>query len=340
MSVTIRQISELSGVSRGTVDRVLNGRGRVSPEKEALVRRVAEQLGYKPNLAGKALAAKKKSYTVGVLLTAEGVSFFDEVIRGAEQAALELADYGVTVLVERIKGYDVAVQLAGIERLRNRVNVLILNPINEPEIAAALDALAEEGKAVITLNTDIEGSRRLCYIGPDYPRSGRAACGMMGLLLGGKGRIGVFTGSVRILGHNQRVAGVREVIRERFPEMTVEDIDETGDDDAVAYRAAQRMLRENPGLDGMVLLAAGSAGVCRAVLELPAGERPRIVAMDSVPSTVEMLKIGVIQATVCQQPFTQGYQAVQQAFRFLVQGEQPREERIFMETEIRIRETV
>lgn len=340
MSVTIRQISELSGVSRGTVDRVLNGRGRVSPEKEALVRRVAEQLGYKPNLAGKALAAKKKSYTVGVLLTAEGVSFFDEVIRGAEQAALELADYGVTVLVERIKGYDVAVQLAGIERLRNRVNVLILNPINEPEVAAALDALAEEGKAVITLNTDIEGTRRLCYIGPDYLRSGRAACGMMGLLLGGKGRIGVFTGSVRILGHNQRVAGVREVIRERFPEMTVEDIDETGDDDAVAYRAAQRMLRENPGLDGMVLLAAGSAGVCRAVLELPAGERPRIVAMDSVPSTVEMLKIGVIQATVCQQPFTQGYQAVQQAFRFLVQGEQPREERIFMETEIRIRETV
>ena len=142
------------------------------------MRRVAEQLGYKPNLAGKALAAKKKSYTVGVLLTAEGVSFFDEVIRGAEQAALELADYGVTVLVERIKGYDVAVQLAGIERLRNRVNVLILNPINEPEVAAALDALAEEGKAVITLNTDIEGTRRLCYIGPDYPRSGRAACGI------------------------------------------------------------------------------------------------------------------------------------------------------------------
>ena len=58
---TIKQISELSGVSRGTVDRVLNGRGHVSPEKERLVRSIAEQVGYKPNRAGKALAARKKS---------------------------------------------------------------------------------------------------------------------------------------------------------------------------------------------------------------------------------------------------------------------------------------
>ena len=30
--VTIKKIAELCGVSRGTVDRVLNGRGRVKPE--------------------------------------------------------------------------------------------------------------------------------------------------------------------------------------------------------------------------------------------------------------------------------------------------------------------
>lgn len=340
MSVTIKQISEISGVSRGTVDRVLHGRGRVSPEKEALVHRVAEQLGYKPNLAGKALAARKKSYTIGVLLTAEGVSFFDEVIRGVRQAAGELADYGITVIVKTIKGYNSAVQLREMEALRRQVNALILNPINEPEIVAEINALAKDGVPVITLNTDVEESRRLCYIGPDYQKSGEAACGMMGLLLAGMGKIGILTGSVKILGHNQRIAGVRGVIRERLPGLIVEDLDETGDDDIRAYAAASRMLRNHPDLDGLILVAAGSYGVCRAVLELPERDRPRIVSMDCVPTTVEMLKRGVIQATVCQQPFTQGYQAVQQAFRYLVQGEIPSEERIFMETEIRIRETV
>ena len=338
MSVTIKQISEISGVSRGTVDRVLNGRGRVSPEKEALVRRVAEQLGYKPNLAGKALAARKKSYAIGVLLTAEGVSFFDEVLRGVREAAEGLRDYGVTVLVRSIKGYDPAVQLAAIEELRRRVNALILNPINDPAVIAAIDSLSEEGVGVFTLNTDVEGSRRLCYIGPDYRKSGEAACGMMGLLLNGAGEIGILTGSVKILGHNQRIAGVRRVIRSRFPVLRVADIDETGDDDVRAYAAASRMLAARR-LDGLILVAAGSYGVCRAVLELPEERRPRIVAMDSVPTTVEMLKKGVIQATICQQPFEQGSRAVQAAFRWLVQGEQPPAS-LLVETEIRIRETV
>ncbi len=340
MSVTIKQISEISGVSRGTVDRVLHGRGRVSPEKEALVRRVAEQLGYKPNLAGKALAARKKSYTIGVLLTAEGVSFFDEVIRGVWQAASEISDYGITVILKTIKGYDSEVQRKEMERLRRQVNVLILNPINEPEIIAEMDSLAEEGVQVITLNTDVDGSKRLCYIGPDYYKSGQAACGVMGLLLDGVGKVGIFTGSVKILGHNQRIAGIRNVIREQLPGIIVGDLGETGDDDVQAYAAASRMLQHHPDLDGLILVAAGSYGVCRAVLELPEKERPKIVAMDSVPTTVEMLKKGVIQATICQQPFTQGYQAVQQAFRYLVQGEEFPKEHIFTETEIRIRETV
>ena len=32
MSVTIQQIAEKAGVSRGTVDRALNNRGRINPE--------------------------------------------------------------------------------------------------------------------------------------------------------------------------------------------------------------------------------------------------------------------------------------------------------------------
>ena len=66
--VTIKQIAELCGVSRGTVDRVLNGRGKVKPEKAALVRAMAEKLNYRPNPAGKALSARKKQPVVGVLI--------------------------------------------------------------------------------------------------------------------------------------------------------------------------------------------------------------------------------------------------------------------------------
>ena len=40
---SIKEIAELAGVSRGTVDRVLNHRGSVSPEKEKKVLEIADE---------------------------------------------------------------------------------------------------------------------------------------------------------------------------------------------------------------------------------------------------------------------------------------------------------
>ena len=48
---TIREIAELAGVSRGTVDRVLNHRGSVNAATAALVNDIAKKLDYKPNRA-------------------------------------------------------------------------------------------------------------------------------------------------------------------------------------------------------------------------------------------------------------------------------------------------
>ena len=46
MAVTIQQIAEKAGVSRGTVDRALNNRGRITPEVAEMVKRPAEEMGY------------------------------------------------------------------------------------------------------------------------------------------------------------------------------------------------------------------------------------------------------------------------------------------------------
>ena len=46
---TIKEIAALAGVSRGTVDRVLNDRGAVNPETAEKIRKIAKELDYKPN---------------------------------------------------------------------------------------------------------------------------------------------------------------------------------------------------------------------------------------------------------------------------------------------------
>ena len=45
---TIQQIAELAGVSRGTVDRALNNRGRINPEVAKQIWQIADEIGYVP----------------------------------------------------------------------------------------------------------------------------------------------------------------------------------------------------------------------------------------------------------------------------------------------------
>lgn len=117
---TMKEIAELSGVSRGTVDRVLNHRGIVNAETERKVLEIAKLLDYQPNKAGIALAAQKKKLKIGVLLFGAENPFFDEVMDGLRQKLEELSIYGCTVIERRIS-FDLQSQLQTIDELNSRV---------------------------------------------------------------------------------------------------------------------------------------------------------------------------------------------------------------------------
>ena len=67
--ITIKQIAEICGVSRGTVDRVINGRGKVKEEKRALILQTMEKFGYQPNPAARALVSQRQSPIVGIIIS-------------------------------------------------------------------------------------------------------------------------------------------------------------------------------------------------------------------------------------------------------------------------------
>ncbi len=338
MAITIKQIAQVSGVSRGTVDRVLNNRGRVSPETKELVAKVARELGYKPNIAGKALAARKKQYTVGIILCSEGNEFYDDVLRGIKKSEEEALEYGVSVILQTMKGYNVETQLKWMEELKDKIQFLILNAINDEKIADKINEFKAAGIPVITVNTDVEKSQRLCFVGSNFVKSGETAAGILGLLCGGEASIGIATGSVKILGHNQRISGFSHVCKKKYPKMNVVDIIETNDDDNAAYLETKRMLLAHTEVTAIYIVAAGVVGVCKAVEETK--RDVLIVCCDSTPSIVHLIKKGRIKAAICQQPYTQGLQSLHLAVQYLVNGILPENDYYAVKNEIKIAENI
>jgi DNA-binding LacI/PurR family transcriptional regulator len=96
--VTSVDVARRAGVSQSTVSLVFSGKagGRISGRTEAAVRAAAEQLGYRPNAAARALKTGA-ARTVALVVPDVTNPFFGGLLRGAQTAA-RAANYAVALI--------------------------------------------------------------------------------------------------------------------------------------------------------------------------------------------------------------------------------------------------
>lgn len=333
---TIKEIADLAGVSRGTVDRVLNNRGSVNPQTEEKIREIAKALNYRPNKAGLALAAQKKKYKIGVILFSKDNPFFDEVSDGVKAKAKELKDYGITTITKRVD-FDLKAQLNAIDELiAEGIHGLMLAPYNDTAISKKIDQLVDAGIPVVCVNTDISGSKRLAYVGSDYYKGGAIVAGLFSLMKEGQIRLGIVTGSGNVLCHSERIRGLSETIVSQHLDIEISQITENHDDEFESYNLTTQLLADNPDINAIFFVAAGVAGGCKACQE--SGRPLKIITFDDVPTTLQLLKSGVISATISQQPYRQGSKSLDILFDYLTTGASPKDELNLVDHIIKIRQ--
>lgn len=148
---TIAEVARAAGVSRATVSRVMNGRATVDPAMAARVRKAARELNYSPSTVARSLSLGR-TQTVALLVPDLGNPMFQQVLRGANQAATR-AGYRILV-ADSIEEPEREAELA-IEA-RRRCDALILCSPRMPE--AQLDEVLAATSPVVLVNREPQSS--------------------------------------------------------------------------------------------------------------------------------------------------------------------------------------
>lgn len=127
MSITAKEIAQICGVSRGTVDRALNNRLGINPETRNKILETAQRLGYQPDFLAKSLVTGKTK-TIGVVVFDVYSRFFGQLVQAIEFRTKELGYFVYLTLTDK----DPGVEKQCIEHLNSRkVDGIILFPINK-----------------------------------------------------------------------------------------------------------------------------------------------------------------------------------------------------------------
>lgn len=345
MAGTINQIAELAGVSRGTVDRALNGRGRVNAEVADKIMKIADELGYVPKHRGGRMedaqpvgmvqpsGMKKK---IGIITQLAGSSFMIEVNKGVEDSRKELESRGVEVILRSNAAVNEAEQLHAIEELLEEgIDGLAIMPTDSDGVRRKLNELSEQEIPIVTFNSDIVGTKRCCFVGLNNQQSGKTAAGLMGLLMRGRGKVLVITGYFSNSVSNRRVDGFVNELKNSFPEMELTGVQSSFDQAEEVERIIIQAMTSFPDLEGIFVASGGQAGVRHAFEKLQLKTRPYVIIYDLTPRNVQALTEGTVDFLIDQEGYEQGYRAPLLLADLVTKGVKPEKE--FMYTEINIK---
>lgn len=338
MAATLKQIAQAAGVSRGTVDRVLHGRGHVDPEVEKRIWQLLREMNYQPNQLGRALVMSSRSIKLGVICQFGETPFMKLVLDGVQRAKSDLEGMGATLLIESIHSYDEGLMLQTIDRMVDAgIQGLALTPGNSPAIHQKMQQVIAAGIPVVTLNSDAPDTGRLAYVGLDNYRAGQAAAGLLSLTLRSGGTILPISGYSENTSHSQRMQGFFDAIRKEFPQFHLLGPEHCRDIDHAAEEIVIRALESGTELSAIYLPGNGQAGVCQALRRFHRDQEICVLSFDLTKDNVQELKRGALDFILDQNAEEQGYRPAMLLYDKLVLGKSPVSEYLYTDICIKTR---
>jgi len=180
--ISLKDIALKSGVSVGTVDRVIHNRGKVSEEAKERVLEAIKQLNYSPNLVARSLA-RKENFRIAALIPTKGKDpFWQQPLNGIKKAESFIKDFGFTVDIFPFDDY-IADDLLKVGRqiFDKEYSAVLIAPIIRDESLLFFKECEDREIPYVQINTFIERENPffLCYVGQDSYSSGTLAAKLL-----------------------------------------------------------------------------------------------------------------------------------------------------------------
>ena len=206
---TIKDIANIVGVSPTAVSMALNGNRRISEETRKKILQAARDIHYHPNIVARSLV-KKKSNTIGLIITSILNPFYPELAKGIEDEAL---NRGYSIILCSTN-YDLNLEKYYINILRSKgVDGIIFSSAESKD--PNIKPLVEDEFPLILVNRKIfhrSLSKQVDFIAIDNVSGGYLA--MKHLYQMGHDRIGVIAGKMTTSTAIERTEGVNRFLAE------------------------------------------------------------------------------------------------------------------------------
>ena len=239
--LTLRDVSEASGVSEMTVSRVLRSKGDVSDATRKRVLEAAKQLGYVPNKIAGALASQRVNL-VAVIIPSMSNMVFPEVMTGISQILEETGLQPVVGLTGYLPEKEEKVLY---EMLSWRPSGVIIAGLEHTDASKAM--LRASGIPVVEI-MDVDGAPIDSVVGISHRRAGQQMA--QAILKAGYEHIG-FLGTKMPLDHRarKRFEGFTETLAKAGVEIADQEFYSGGSALAKGREMTAEIIKRTPDLD-------------------------------------------------------------------------------------------
>ena len=258
-------------------------------------------------------------HSVTLVAKSTQTEFWLSVFAGAEAAAAEYNLELTTVGPETEEDYETQNEIIAraVEAARDGADAIVFSAIDFEKNAPAVDAAAQAGVRIVSIDSGVDSSQVSTYIGTDNYAAGQMAAQAALEQVEGPLSVGLVNYDEGTANGQERERGVLDALAESGRARVAASVT-TLVEAGRAQTDTADLLRNNPEINAVIAFnEPTSVGAAQAVEELGLEEQVFLVGFDSNVATIEGLQTGSVDALVVQNPYAMGYLGVESAYRLL-----------------------